>query len=168
MTTLIDRIEHAMHTDEESRERQSQYLAKAYHDVDFPTKVRIDECFIALCGHSLQTFLQQQAEAEQQAAYEATLPEPELCAILRQVQERDARVAITYVGRWYGQPTVYTATGHIGTVDRARATMKSGRTSYVDLDTIISVVATRGKRDAAGVMQYERFYDAPEPVCVTP
>lgn len=165
MTTLIDRIQQAMLLDEEDRVKQSQYLLKVYTDVPFPTKVILDEAFIALCGYSLQTLVQQQADADAETARLAALPEPELCGVLRQIAERNVRVEIKYVGRWYGEPTVYTATGHIGGVSRARVTMKSGRTCYVDIDQILSVVATRGNRDATGVMHYERFYEAPEPVC---
>jgi hypothetical protein len=58
MKTLIDRIEEAMRSDDADREKQSDYLAGYYGEADDEEKRLIDLCFIALCGWSLNRFLQ--------------------------------------------------------------------------------------------------------------
>jgi hypothetical protein len=55
--TLIDRVEQAMQTDDEDREKQSGYLADCYNEATTAGKRLIDECFIALCGWSLKSLI---------------------------------------------------------------------------------------------------------------
>lgn len=60
MDTLIDRIWLAMSTDDEDRDKQSQYLEDEYNKASEESKKAIDMCFIALCGWSLKTMLERQ------------------------------------------------------------------------------------------------------------
>ena len=57
METLIDKIQEAMLTDDEDREKESAYLEREYTEASEAEKKRIDMCFIALCGWSLETLL---------------------------------------------------------------------------------------------------------------
>ena len=59
MSTLIDKIQEAMLSDDEDREKQSDYLKDCYSESSKAEKKRIDECFIALCGWSLKTLMEQ-------------------------------------------------------------------------------------------------------------
>jgi hypothetical protein len=57
MSTLIDKVQDAMLSDDEDREKQSGYLEDCYNESNEAEKKRIDDCFIALCGWSLKTLL---------------------------------------------------------------------------------------------------------------
>jgi len=57
MSTLIDRIQEEMLSDDEDREEQSEWLEEYYNQSSKEEKDRIDLCFIALCGWSLETLL---------------------------------------------------------------------------------------------------------------
>jgi hypothetical protein len=55
--TLIDKVEEAMSTDDVGRARQSGILLDTYDEATTQEKAKIDDCFIALCGWSLQTLI---------------------------------------------------------------------------------------------------------------
>jgi len=56
-TTLIDIIEREMSTDDADRQKESDYLRDYYSESSEAEKKRIDLCFMALCGWSLETLL---------------------------------------------------------------------------------------------------------------
>jgi len=58
--TLIDLVQDAMLSDDEDREKQSGYLEDCYDKASMEAKNRIDTCFIALCGWSLDTLIKRQ------------------------------------------------------------------------------------------------------------
>jgi hypothetical protein len=60
--TLLDRVQEAMLTDDEDREKQSGYLADCYNEASEEEQQRIDACFIALCGWSLKTLMNRENE----------------------------------------------------------------------------------------------------------
>jgi hypothetical protein len=62
--TLIDLVQDAMLSDDEDREEQSEYLARCYNEASVEAKNRIDTCFIALCGWSLDTLMKRQQGKE--------------------------------------------------------------------------------------------------------
>ena len=62
--TLIDSIQEEMLSDDDNRERQSDYLKEAYEDASENEKKAIDRCFTALCGWSLKTLLEWQKEIQ--------------------------------------------------------------------------------------------------------
>ncbi len=55
--TLIDHVQEAMLSDDEDRSKQSEILRRTYEEASQEAKEKIDECFICLCGWSLQTLL---------------------------------------------------------------------------------------------------------------
>jgi hypothetical protein len=57
VATLIDTIQEEMLSDDEDREKQSEYLERCYSESSEAEKKRIDDCFISLCGWSLETLL---------------------------------------------------------------------------------------------------------------
>ncbi len=57
MSTLIDKIQEEMLSDDEDREEQSAILFAVYVGADKKTQAVIDEIFICLCGWSLETLL---------------------------------------------------------------------------------------------------------------
>jgi hypothetical protein len=60
--TLIDRVEEAIATDDENREKQSAILLRTYEEATREEKAKIDECFICLCGWSLKTLSNKENE----------------------------------------------------------------------------------------------------------
>jgi hypothetical protein len=54
---LVERILNEMLTDEEPREKQSQYLRRTYETANEAERARLDHAFIALCGWSLATLI---------------------------------------------------------------------------------------------------------------
>ena len=59
MNTLIDRIQEELLSDDEDREEQSEYLKRYYTESSEAERRMIDLCFIALCGWSLKTLMEQ-------------------------------------------------------------------------------------------------------------
>ena len=59
MNTLIDKIQDALLSDDDDREEQSEYLTEAYKAASQESKEAIDKCFIALCGWSLKSLIEQ-------------------------------------------------------------------------------------------------------------
>lgn len=60
--TIIDTIERLMLTDTENRENQSRILSEYYTHATKEERRKIDLCFIALCGYSLETIILQPSE----------------------------------------------------------------------------------------------------------
>jgi hypothetical protein len=60
--TLIDRVQEAMSTDDEDREKQSEYLQSIYEESDQKTRNKIDEVLMCLCGWSLKTLINRENE----------------------------------------------------------------------------------------------------------
>ena len=60
--TLIDRVEEAMSTDDENREKQSAILLRTYEKASPAEQAKIDECFICICGWSLKTLINKENE----------------------------------------------------------------------------------------------------------
>ncbi|MFA6069767.1 MAG: hypothetical protein WC810_14385 [Janthinobacterium sp.] len=57
MSTLIDRIETEMQTDDANREKESKKIKYWYSKSSLDEKELIDNIFIAMCGWTLQTLI---------------------------------------------------------------------------------------------------------------
>ena len=54
---LIERVRYNMDDDEADTDVQAGYLARAWHEADAAGRESLDEAFIALCGYSLSTLI---------------------------------------------------------------------------------------------------------------
>ena len=60
--TVIDRIEKWMFFDSEDRKKQSELLLAIYHEATPNEQAKINECFICICGYSMDSLLAQAAQ----------------------------------------------------------------------------------------------------------
>lgn len=56
---LINRVLEAIETDEDGDERQSERIERIYSEADEATQKTVNNIFIALCGYSLKTLIEQ-------------------------------------------------------------------------------------------------------------
>ena len=59
---LIERVTREMADDDDNMTKQSELLAEAYERADDAGKKLLDDAFVCLCGWSMKTLLERQAE----------------------------------------------------------------------------------------------------------